>query len=273
MKQAIDVQALAAKLVTIVDETVDNFSKHYVETKSDGSVVTALDYALDTAVRHLVQSEYPEYGFLSEEMAVSERTQVLSEGATAGESFWCLDPLDGTSNYANGIPFWCVSLALINNKHAHIGIIYDYERKECFVAARGHGVWMNGKALSLDEPATELQHCIANIDYKRLADNLALNLLKSQNAFRSQRNFGSCALEWCWLAMNRIQVYLHGGMKLWDYAAGSLILQEAGGYSSNLAGQPVFNPEASKSAVVAAVSQSLFEVWYKHLAQCSDMQA
>lgn len=279
MIEKIDVQRLSRQLVATVDETVKRCSlsstgnstsvNSGTMTKSDGSVVTVLDYELDQEIHALLQNGYSEFGFLSEEMPLGERTQVLAS-SDAGSAFWCLDPLDGTSNYASGIPFCCVSLALIDKKHSYIAIVYDFERGECFTAVRGLGAWLNGKKIRLEHTSEKLHQCMANIDFKRLDSLLALNLIKTQQVFRSQRNFGSCALEWCWLASGRLQIYLHGGMKLWDYAAGLLILEEAGGFAADLQGEAVFNPAQPKSSVVAAVNKPLFVVWRDHLARCSD---
>ena len=83
--------------------------------------------------------------------------------------------------------------------------------------------------------------------------------------FKSQRNIGSCALEWAWVAAGRIHLLLHGGEKIWDYAAGTLLLEEAGGLSSDFDGQPIFNHSLSPRPVVAAVSPGLYRLWLNQL--------
>ncbi len=98
------------------------------------------------------------------------------------------------------------------------------------------------------------------VDFKRLPAGLARRLI-SDPPYASQRNFGSSALEWAWVAAGRGHVYLHGGQKLWDFAAGSLILTEAGGFSCTLAGEPVFKSSLESRSVIAASGEALFRSW------------
>ena len=83
--------------------------------------------------------------------------------------------------------------------------------------------------------------------------------------YGSQRNLGSCVLEWAWMAANRGHLYLHGGMKLWDLAAGTLILAEAGGYACTLQGEAVFKPALEPRSVVISPDRALFEAWLQYL--------
>jgi myo-inositol-1(or 4)-monophosphatase len=108
---------------------------------------------------------------------------------------------------------------------------------------------------------TELKQMIAVVDLKRLRGPVLTSLV-TEHPFRSQRNFGSCALEWCWLAAGRFQLYIHGGQKLWDYAAGTLILQESGGMSTSLTGETVFTSTLEPRPVVAAFNSTAYQQWY-----------
>ena len=100
------------------------------------------------------------------------------------------------------------------------------------------------------------------IDLKRLPRPLAIKLM-TENIFAAQRNIGSSAVEWCWMSDGRIDVYLNGGQKLWDYAAGSLIFREAGGHSVSLDGEPVFRGQLEVRSVLACHDQALFNRWYQ----------
>jgi myo-inositol-1(or 4)-monophosphatase len=183
----------------------------------------------------------------------------LAAGTHAG--LWCLDPLDGTSNYAAGVPFFAVSLALLIDARVALGLVYDPVRDECFMAQQGGGAWLNDTPLQMPPAAArELRRSIAVVDFKRLRPELAARLA-SQPPYGSQRNFGSSSLEWCWLADRRFHAYLHGGQKLWDYAAGSLVLAEAGGTACTLEGQGVFTMGLASRSVVAAIHPSLFSEW------------
>jgi myo-inositol-1(or 4)-monophosphatase len=189
-------------------------------------------------------------------MAQPEQERVLA----AGGAVWCLDPLDGTSNFVAGIPYFSISLALLRAGEPVLGIVYDPIRDECFTAERGRGAWLDGKRLAGYAAGVGLERSIAVIDFKRLTPALRRRLAE-RPPYASHRNFGSSALEWAWLAAGRGHVYLHGGQKLWDYAAGSLILAEAGGHSSTLHGEPVYIPAVMSRSVVASLHKELFDAW------------
>ncbi|MCK5359795.1 MAG: inositol monophosphatase, partial [Gammaproteobacteria bacterium] len=179
-----------------------------------------------------------------------------------GGIYWCLDPLDGTSNFAAGIPFFSISLALIENGQLIMGIVYDPTRDECFVAEKGKGAKLNDKELDATIAAhTALDRCSAIIDFKRLTPELAARLA-TQPPYYSQRSFGSVALDWAWIAAGRGQLYLHGKQKLWDYAAGWLILDEAGGCSSTLDGHRSFKSTLEPRSAIAAANEDLYQQWF-----------
>lgn len=235
-----------------------------VSRKGDGSVVTATDVAMQQAIRQRLQQQWPQYAFLGEEMSQAEQQGLLAAD-TAG--LWCLDPLDGTSNFATGLPFYAVSLALLVNGEIRLGVVYDPQRDECFTATSGQGATLNDRPLACQTAKQPLRDSIAAVDFKRLPRSLAVRLVTAP-PYRSQRSFGSVALDWCWLAAGRYQVYLHGRQRLWDYAAGSLILAEAGGCSATLDGQPVYLPDSLEPrSAVAAVDEAGLTAWLGWLRQ------
>lgn len=252
---------LTQMLVSVADTVLSGMGTAAQREKADGSLVTEVDEALQAALTEALSQRWPEYPLLGEEMSPDEQRRLLAEH---GEGVWCLDPLDGTTNFASGLPFYSVSLALLVEGRAVLGAVYDPQRRECFSAAVGEGAWLDGQRLSLGESGSSLRDCIGVVDFKRLDKSLAARLAQS-GPYRSQRNLGSCALEWCWLAAGRAQLYLHGGMKLWDYAAGSLILSEAGGHSCTLDGEAVEVAEVVPRSVVAAVDGGLFRQWREWL--------
>lgn len=233
-----------------------------VKSKQDGSLITQADIAIQNAMRTELLSLYPEYGFFAEELSNTELNQFFKDN---NMGFWCLDPLDGTSNFANALPFFAISLALVVDNQTYMGIVYDPMRDECFTAIRGEGAFLNGKLLTKQSSdSSELKQYMAMIDFKRLPSDLAVKLVTDPQ-FRSQRSFGAAALEWCWLAAGRCQLYLHGKHMLWDYAAGMLIAEEAGCYASDLSGKPVFSPSLDAKKVVAASNQSLYKQWFDYI--------
>ncbi len=245
------------------EELLPRFTRVIQELKADGSILTEADLAIDARLRAELLQTWPDIAFLSEEMAATEQRTLLNNPA---QPLWCLDPLDGTSNFAAGIPFFAVSLAMICAGLVEIGLIYDPIRDECFTSQRDTGAWLNGARLRAAPITLPLKQCIALIDLKRLAPALRQRLVETP-PYYSQRNFGSCALEWAWLAAGRGHLYLHGGQKLWDYAAGTRILTEAGGGSCTLEDEAVFVARLQARSAVASPDPALAQVWLTWLRQ------
>lgn len=236
-------------------ELLPRFADVQRHVKRDGSLVTAADLAMQDRMRVDLARAWPQYAFMGEEMPGAEQQRLMRE---CGAGLWCLDPLDGTSNFAAGIPFFAVSLALVVDGLVELGLVYDPVRDECFAARRDHGAWLNDTRLVIEaDPGIPLDRTIGVVDFKRLDADLAARL-GAAPPYGSQRNFGASSLEWCWLADGRFHVYLHGGQKLWDHAAGGLILSEAGGFAETLTGGPVFRFELLARSVVAARHAALF---------------
>lgn len=257
-----ELQALGRLVVDCADRQLQAFAGARAQEKADGSVVTALDHALQHDLQGSLRDYRPGYGFLGEEMSAEEQRRLL---AAEDGPLWILDPLDGTTNFAAGLPFYSVSLALVESGAALAGIIYDPVRRECFMASRGHGVWCNDQALTPHSEPQDLRTALACVDFKRLPKPLASHIA-AHPPYRSQRNLGSCALEWCWLAAGRFHLYLHGGMKLWDHAAGYLLLTEAGGRATGLDGEAIRCHSTGAQSVVAARDPRLQQRWYEWLA-------
>jgi myo-inositol-1(or 4)-monophosphatase len=247
------------------DELLPRFADVQRNTKMDGSFVTEADLAVQARITKALQQRYPDTALLGEEMTADEQAELLNNS----ESLWCLDPLDGTSNFAVGTPYYAISLALIERGVATLGIVYDPNRDECFVGIRGQGAFLNDEPLTVKAVDLPLSQCTALIDFKRLPSRLAMDLV-AQRPYASQRSYGSVALDWCWMAASRFHVYLHGASSIWDYAAGLLIFNEAGGYCSTLEGDEIYVNELSKRSSVGALDQATFEQWANWLNEHSD---
>lgn len=231
--------------------------RQFSERKSDGSLLTATDIALQESISRILSSHFPGIPVLGEEMTEDKQAAILATG-----NCWLLDPLDGTSNFSHGIPVYSVSLALIQQGEVVAGLVYDPNRDECFHALRGLGAYLNQQLLDRrDDEPTQLKHAMAIIDSKRLPTNLAI-AIATENPYHSQRSFGSVALDWCWLAAGRMQTYVHGKQKLWDFAAGALIANEAGCLTVTMQDAPMLGLPlslAGRSAVGAC--PSLAAIW------------
>jgi len=228
------------------------------QRKSDGSLVTATDLALQNAMTACLIKHFPNTTVLGEEMSELEQETRLASGEC-----WLLDPLDGTSNFSHGIPFFSVSCALLRQGQVIAGVVYDPNHKECFHAVLDHGAWLNEHPLvrTHAEHSGQLKHAMAIIDTKRLSENLA-QAISHHHPYHSQRSFGSVALDWCWLASGRIQTYLHGKQKLWDFAAGALIAEEAGCLTQTLAGEAMLStPLTLKARSAVGACPALAKTW------------
>lgn len=245
--------------VAAKEELLKDFGHSEFDYKADGSVITPADIAMQDRLENELNHHWPMYEVLGEEMTDDEQQAVIDSGA----GYWCIDPLDGTSNYAAGLPFFAVSIALIVDKQQQLGLIYDPVRDEMFSAIKGQGAFLNDQVIDHSQlRITEDKLIVAEIDLKRLPEKLAVKLV-TESIFASQRNIGSSALDWCWMSVGRFDIYLNGGQKLWDYAAGSLIFREAGGHSISLDNEDVFRGQLEIRSVLACYDKNLFNYWYR----------
>jgi len=221
--------------------------------KSDGSVVTETDLACQQHIQAQLARSWPDIDFLGEEMTSEEQTACLQRGGR----FWCLDPLDGTTNFVASFPAFALSLALVEDNRPVLACIVDPVRDETFSATAGRGAHLNDSAMHA-KAVGKLAEAVDFVDFKRLDANRR-GLLATPGLYRSQRNIGSCALEWAWLAAGRAQFIIHGGEKIWDFAAGGLIASEAGCTLTDFKGGPVLDHMRPVSPILAAASAELNE--------------
>lgn len=220
--------------------------------KAGGGLVTQVDGAVQAALQQNLAEAYPGIGLLGEEMPPAEHRRLVAE---AESDLWCLDPLDGTSNFASGIPIFGISLALLVEGEPALGVVLDPLRDELFTAIRGQGAWLDDEPIGV-QAGRSLRRSVGIVDFKRLDPGIARRLAGEQ-PFHCQRNFGSSVLEWCWLACGRVDFYLHGGQNLWDFAAGSLIAAEAGADVATLEGDRLFGGDILRRSVLAVAERNL----------------
>lgn len=224
--------------------------------KEDGSFCTEADIAAQAALIDRLQKIYPA-ALMGEEMSKQEQEEQWAKG-DAG--LWSVDPIDGTSNFFNGLPYFAISVALMQQGKSVLGVIYNPVADEMFYAEKGGGAFLNGKALPLKKDVPTLSGAMANVDLKRLDQKLA-EQIAAHPPYASQRNYGACTLEWCYTAAGYFDLYLHGGQKPWDYAAGSLILEEAGGQMCGLEQDDYWAGSYWQRSVIAALDRDLFIQW------------
>lgn len=208
-----------------------------VEKKGAIDLVTEVDLECEHLCRAIVAERFPDHDVLAEEMG----------GAPPGSSYrWVFDPLDGTTNYAHGLPVFCSSLALEVNGRAEVGAIYDPTREELFTAERGVGAFLNGQPLRVSSTAS-LQDALLATGFPYDVHKQTGDLVELFGAFlgraRAVRRLGSAALDLCYVAAGRFEGFWEQHLHPWDVAAGALVVAEAGGRVTGMDGAP-FDPGA-----------------------------
>lgn len=254
---------LAAAVRRVGDEVVlPRFTGVAHTRKADGSVLTEVDLQAQEALR-IALGKLADCPMLGEEMTPEEQVRQWDAGQGG---LWCVDPVDGTSNFVSGIPHFAVSVAFMRGGRPVLGVVYAPALDEMYTAEAGKGAWLNSVRLPLAGSAEKLADAMAGIDFKRLPLQLAAQLA-SDPPYHSQRNLGSGALDWCYVASGQFDLYLHGGQHLWDYAAGCLVLQEAGGAMSTLDGPDFWAGDVWRKSVVAASTDFLWSEWRGRIAE------
>jgi myo-inositol-1(or 4)-monophosphatase len=237
-------------------EVMPHFLQIEFDRKADGSLSTQADWASQAAFQRELPRLIP-VPVLGEEMSPEEQQLLWQENP---QGLWIVDPIDGTTNFAHGIPYFALSVAFFQQGRPLLGVVYNPVSDEMFYAFTGRGAYLNRQRLPLTRQVTSLQDAVAGLDVKRMGDKLTARLLTIM-PYNSQRIFGASTLDWCYLAAGRLDIYAHGGQKLWDYAAGSLILTEAGGQMASLYHQDYWQDDVWQRSVVAARDSHLFSAW------------
>src|SRR5215472_7801468 len=202
----------------------DNYGRRItISNKGEIDLVTEVDIAAEKVIKDLISSHYPKHQILAEESGAYE---------TSSEYRWIIDPLDGTTNYAHGLPIFCVSIALERAGEIIIGVIYDPMRDELFVAERGAGATLNNRSMQTSETESLKKALLVtgfpydvHTNKTNNVDNFA-NFLKNAQAVR---RLGSAAIDLCYVACGRFDGFWEMKLSAWDMAAGALIVEEAGG--------------------------------------------
>lgn len=258
-------KALQIAVRQVGDEVViPFFHKAARLPKADGSTLTEADIAAQAALEPALRAIL-DVPLLGEEMTREEQQASWDDGA---EGVWVVDPIDGTANFANGMPYFSLAVALVRHGKPVLGVVYAPALGEMFSAELGKGAWRNGERLPLNPQVPVLSDALAGVDFKRLPAGFG-EVLAREHPFYSQRNLGSAALEICYVASGSLDIYLHGGLMLWDFAAASLILDEAGGQAGRLelpAESDFWSGDVFRKSVVAGKTPSLFQTWHAWLA-------
>ena len=204
----------------------------HIEKKGAIDLVTEVDLEVERMFRAMVGERFPDHDVLAEE---------LGGASTGARHRWVFDPLDGTTNYAHGLPIFCASLALEIDGQPEVAAIYDANRKELFTAERGVGAWLNGEPMKVSKTETILESLLVT-GFPYTVHETPEKYLKVFGAFisraRAVRRLGSAALDLCYVASGRMDGFWEESLQPWDTMAGGLIVQEAGGRVTALDGRP-----------------------------------
>lgn len=198
-----------------------------------GDIVTEADIASEKLILERIKSSFPNDGIVSEEAGKYD------EGGS--ERFWLVDPLDGTRNFALGIPFFCVSIALIEGTKAIASVVYDPVHDEMFLAERGSGAILNGNKLKVMNN-DEIDDAVISVSWlrRRVRRSQFIGYMNRVAKHTSYfRRLGSAALVCCYVAAGRVDAYMQGAINCWDVAAASLIVEEAGGLVTDFESRPL----------------------------------
>ena len=189
---------------------------------NDSDVVTIADKESEAAILNYIREHFPDHGIISEESGRDHEDR---------EWRWVIDPLDGTTNFAMGLPPFCVSIALEHNKEAVVGVVYSPYLKECFYAVKDCGAWLNGKPIHCSEKAEISKAVVATgmpYDRNDHPDNNLAEISRMAFRVRGIRRMGSAAIDLCYTAAGFFDAYWELNLNRWDVAAGQLIAREAG---------------------------------------------
>ena len=205
--------------------------KHRIEKKPGAGIVTEADKAAENYILKKIYRNYPESSIITEESGEFRRSESLC---------WVIDPLDGTSNYAHGFPWFCVSIGLYADGKPRAGVIYHPILKEMFYAAAGRGAYLNGKRIHVSSTVRLDEALLATGFYYSKGKTLRREVEgfgKMNEAARGVRRPGSAALDLAFVACGRFDGFWEKGLSSWDVAAGFLMVTEAGGKITDYRGR------------------------------------
>lgn len=225
-----------------------------IRQKGAIDLVTEFDKRSEELILSAMQREFPGHAILAEE---SGRNTISSEYQ------WVIDPLDGTTNFAHGIPIFCVTMALFLNNSPILGVTYDPLRDEMFSAEAGRGATLNGRPIHVSSE-THLERAVISTgfpyDLRTNPRNNLTQFVQFQLRTTAVRHLASAALDCAWTAMGRLDGYWEFGVEPWDVGAGVLIVREAGGRVSTIEEEENFLVQSSILASNGSLHEQMSRV-------------
>lgn len=223
---------LEEKVIALIKSITESVRENFTITVKDGdeNIVTSADTSIQQFLIENLKKVLPDSGFLCEENDVRDLSY---------EDVWIIDPIDGTTNFSRSISNCAVSVALVHKSMPVLGVVYNFFNGDLFTALKGNGAKLNGTPIKVSQRPFENSLCctamsLYNKKYAKICSDIIYETYLQCNDIR---RFGSCALELCYLAAGMCELYFEIRVFPWDYAAGLLILQEAGGILKGLHGE------------------------------------
>lgn len=210
---------------------------HKITMKGEIDLVTEADIASETAIIASLNEDVPGINIMAEE------SHNKLDGPRQGK-LWVIDPLDGTTNFAHGVPIFAVSIALMENEQPIIGVIYCPMQDELFCAVQGGGAWLNGNPIKVTDTDFLIQSLVATgfpYDIHKNFDGITHQIKTILPKVRDIRRLGAAAVDLAYVSCGRLDAFWELDLKPWDTAAGCLLVEEAGGRVSDFSGQ-AFSP-------------------------------
>lgn len=256
MQPLLNIAITAARLAgDIIVRHLEQLDRIKITAKSSEEYFTEVDIKAEQAIIHTIHKAYPEHGIIAEESGIHNDN---------AESVWIIDPLDGTTNYMHGFPFFSVSIAhKVKNRIEH-AVVYDPIRHECFSASRGRGAQMNDRRIRVSKQ-TQLNASLLGTGFPFRNVALAQRFLPTFEALIGKcagvRRTGSAALDLAYVASGRLDGFWEFGLRPWDIAAGSLLVKEAGGLISDLQGGEDYMKQGDVVAGTPKIFKSLLQTF------------
>ena len=226
-----------------------------IQFKGRANLVTEMDRRSEDHLIRAIRAQHPDHAILSEEVGALP--------GEPGQPEWILDPLDGTTNYVHGLPYFCVALALREGSQLQAGLVYHPSADELYSAERGHGAFMNGRPLHVSTTPV-LDDALLTTgfpsDLSRASDTNIERFLALMPRTRAIRRLGSASLDLCNVAAGRLDGFWQATLPVWDVAPGAIIVEEAGGRVTDFTGRAGAyegNIVASNNQIHAALVKAL----------------
>lgn len=237
----------------IIVRHMEQVDRLKITAKNGFEYFSEVDIKAEQVIINAIHKAYPEHGIFAEESGVQEGD---------GESIWIIDPIDGTSNFLHGFPFFSVSIALQVKGRIEHAVVYDPIRHECFAASRGRGARLNDRRIRVSKQTLLNAALLATgVPFRDLS--LAQRYFPTLEAMMGKcagvRRTGSAALDLAYVASGRLDGFWEFGLRPWDIAAGSLLIREAGGLISDALGGDDFLRHGDVVAGTPKVFKSLLQ--------------